>query len=494
MFQDTTRREDDQREFDRVSEALHYMSHAQHAISDLMLDLSSASPRHLCCRPILIEQSAFVNTGIPPPSGDILLAMGGMGAPWGPADTVPIIGGAAPAPAGGTAPGTPRRVISANQPPNASRLTPHHHHLATIPILVQQTHNGLPTMEQLHQSAAAAAAAALNSNGIQELIQSIVNAAPMATIEVQRGNEPPITINVPPPPHPPPAGDQQPTEQSQSEGGAGGAAPATNNNGRTTSATTMPTTSTQTRSTARPQVHVTSIQQPNEMRNPRPFPSSAFSAFDRYLPCNSHHVRDQQARAQGQPVGATGIPVGGPPAGAAGNRAAATGEAAAGRENVIRIPHGRIEIPLGFPFQLRRRPTSVSNSRSASQERPASAQAQTAGRSGTPSDELEAVYNSTDPDEEFVMQTRDELVAFVVKRFFRNADITVDNIKEVGGIEQTKLRSTKIVIFPIVSSGRVRDRDRNGGLAGAYIKLRASAPLHPVVRARAVADSPAGDP
>lgn len=416
-----------------------------------MLDLSTTTPRHLCCRPVLIEHSAF-NTAVPPPGGDIFLAaMGGPTAGF--QFTVPLNGGVEQPPAAtagnppsnqanaGTAGRTPasapeqpqptRRVINATQQTAMFGPAPHHHHhhVATIPILVQHTTNDMPNMDQLHQRAAAAAAAALNSNGIQELIQSIVSAAPMATIELQRGNEPPIMINVPPAEQAQQSAPTSDANQTATSGSNGN-----NGNGRTTTATTMPTTSTQTRSTA--QVHVTSIQQPTEMRGTRPFPTNVFNSFDRFLPCNSHHVRENQ-RAHGSQggSGATTLNL--------------------GRENVMRVPQGGIHIPLGFPIQLRRRPASMAeaNSRSASRDRQGEARGQRTGATGgggenlAPSDELRRVYSSPDLDDASAATAREELRSFVVSQFFNNADITSENIS--GGVSEIVTACVEELLEPI---------------------------------------------
>ncbi|XP_071529720.1 uncharacterized protein [Panulirus ornatus] len=48
----------------RVSEVLHFMSHAMHAISDIMVDLRRSPPRQLRARPIIIQQPALVQAQI----------------------------------------------------------------------------------------------------------------------------------------------------------------------------------------------------------------------------------------------------------------------------------------------------------------------------------------------------------------------------------------------------------------------------------------------
>ncbi|XP_073973226.1 large proline-rich protein BAG6 isoform X2 [Rhodnius prolixus] len=56
---------EEQRFFNQVSELMHFMSHAYHAISDVMCDFSQPPPRLLRCRPVLIQHSAVLQTGIP---------------------------------------------------------------------------------------------------------------------------------------------------------------------------------------------------------------------------------------------------------------------------------------------------------------------------------------------------------------------------------------------------------------------------------------------
>ncbi|XP_068228771.1 large proline-rich protein BAG6-like isoform X2 [Palaemon carinicauda] len=48
----------------RVSEVLHFVSHAMHAISDIMVDLRRSPPRQLRARPIIIQQPALVQAQI----------------------------------------------------------------------------------------------------------------------------------------------------------------------------------------------------------------------------------------------------------------------------------------------------------------------------------------------------------------------------------------------------------------------------------------------
>lgn len=69
----------------------------------------------------------------------------------------------------------------------------------------------------------------------------------------------------------------------------------TANPARVTTAT-LPTTSTQTRSTSRPQVHFGNIPvlgMPTGW-NGRVLPNNNVSSFDRFLPCNSHHIREPE--------------------------------------------------------------------------------------------------------------------------------------------------------------------------------------------------------
>ncbi|XP_072393525.1 uncharacterized protein [Diabrotica undecimpunctata] len=49
----------------RVSEVMHLLGHAYHSLSDLIIRVRTPRPRPLLCRPILIQHSAVLQTGIP---------------------------------------------------------------------------------------------------------------------------------------------------------------------------------------------------------------------------------------------------------------------------------------------------------------------------------------------------------------------------------------------------------------------------------------------
>lgn len=64
---------------------------------------------------------------------------------------------------------------------------------------------------------------------------------------------------------------------------------------------TQPTTSTQTRSTSRPFLTSTTLPSTSiPIHNLRPLPTNILSSFDRFLPCNSHHIIDNNQQRQQQ--------------------------------------------------------------------------------------------------------------------------------------------------------------------------------------------------
>ncbi|XP_045462637.1 large proline-rich protein BAG6 isoform X2 [Harmonia axyridis] len=313
-----------QMEMDKVSEVMHYLSHAYHSLSDVILRVRNTPPRPLLTRPLMLQQSAFVQTrmGIPIQVEAQINLSDRSGASTG-GNQAPQTGESAP----------PNTIAPTATPQSfSSQAVPM---ISTVRVPIPLDIRGfLPTQSVSSSGAgretagsapvgggasatATSASPSSNRSGSGSASTSFSSSDPEVelimevTPEVLRGG----SINGQQPANFIHTMMQMATELINGTGRDAVAAAAS----RHTSATsappltptppaqnsqargnnqTNPTSSTQTRSTPRPHVHLHHQNIP--------------SGFDPYLPCHSHHVNrrrvfsgDSASTAQSQPTAET---------------------------------------------------------------------------------------------------------------------------------------------------------------------------------------------
>lgn len=291
-----------QRLFDNVSKMMHFLAHAYHAISDVMCDFSQPPPRRLRCRPVLIQHSAVLQTGIP------IQAQVNVGAssssssnnsnsqnqqqtassasgPEPPStEGNNITTPAEPATATATATAEEPRPLAPQNQPEATNTSTHSGNLGqgnfefymdvgqgsiTIDSVEATlvTNSGQPTTDS--SGALRAGPFPWGAPPPPEFLQNLMQA--LAGHMMGGG------------------GNSGSSSSGQATQATAGEANVTNSQARGNT-TTQPTTSTQTRSTTRPHVHIAPGFQ--GMGVP--------GFFDPFLPCNSHHIHGTRRRGEGQ--------------------------------------------------------------------------------------------------------------------------------------------------------------------------------------------------
>lgn len=311
--------EPQQQLFRRVSEVMHFMSHAYHALSDIICDFSLPPPRYLRCRPVLIQHSAVLQTGFPIQAHINLSANHANNQQ--PASTV--VGGTNESSNGtsgpaATAPSAPMPQAAATQassegePPTAVVVIDTNTSSSTNTSTQQaQTPRSQPQSSQTGgrtmtlpgfefymdvgpgsitiDSLEATVVTNANSNttdantvggfswGSQttppEFVQTLMQALAGQIIDGGSGSNRGQNVSTHSTTQNAASATPTPGQNSQARGNVG----------------THPTTATQTRSTARPHVHL-----------PHGIQGFGSSNFDPFLPCNSHHIHRYRVSAQQQ--------------------------------------------------------------------------------------------------------------------------------------------------------------------------------------------------
>ncbi|BFF97782.1 large proline-rich protein BAG6 [Drosophila madeirensis] len=475
---DTAERENAQRIFDRVSEAFHYLSHAQHAISDLMLDLSQPGPRVLTCRPILVEQSGYIRSnniftphfaplevmqqanntnndqrapGTRPPGlartveeatrntlGAAAQIIANAGANYASALARGSARPTAPAAENAAASDTPAAAATNANPAALAAALAQGAAQTAVLASVEAAQAAQAAASAVQMAVGAVAAIGMPTEGgpvedsidepmvapnaapqagsqsqpqpqtmgmdpqleMARLIQAVVNRATSDNNEVQVEFSAPNIMSINLPVHVvataarPPAPGPESAPEATAESAPAGEEQASNNSGATAStstgtrsgeqrANTLPTTATQTRSTARPQIQIGG----NNNWGGRIAPTH--TAFDRFLPCNSHHIREPEPlpqnnnssssnnnrRANAATAGAAGTSSGTAAGGGAAPSAAATvGNATIGYAEMIDFfttPGSRRTPPVNTGVAAAAAPAPVSASAPASAPTPA---------------------------------------------------------------------------------------------------------------------------